>query len=144
MCFCFRSGPCSITPGPDSAWRLDSPGGFLFSNWIRSYTIKVAKGESDSKELTNLVSINSCCSFIQCVTFVVSRWMSSDNVFVCSVQLSLPGVDKIVIQMPIKNGLLSAHVKLKRKYLYLNIYFKSQRHCVYRILGHEYIIRKAI
>ena len=56
----------------------------------------MAKGESDSKELTNLVSINRCCAFIQSVTSVVSRWMSSDNVFVCSVPLSLPGVDKII------------------------------------------------
>ena len=116
----------------------------MISNWIRTYTIKVAKGESDSKELTNLVSINSCSSFIQSVTFVVSRWMSSDNVFVCSAPLSLPGDDNIVIHMPIKNTLLSALVRLKRKCLLLNICPKSQSYSVYRILGHEYLIRKAV
>lgn len=116
----------------------------MISNWIRSYTINVAKGESDSKELTNLVSRNSCSLFIQCVTFVVSRWMSSDYVFVCSVPLSLSGVDNIAFQMPIKNAVLSPLGKLSRKCLLLNIYFKSQRHCVDRILGHEYLTRKAV
>jgi len=116
----------------------------LISNCIRTYTIKVAKGKSDSKELTNLVSINSCSLFVQSVTFVVSGWMSSDNVCVGSVLLSLPGVDKIAIRMPIKNPLLSALDKLKSRCLLLNIYFKSQRHCVSRILGHEYFTRKAV
>ena len=68
----------------------------------------MAKGESDRKELINLVSRNSCSLFIQRVTFVVSRWMSSDNVFMCSVPLSLPGVDRVVIQMTVKNALISA------------------------------------
>lgn len=78
------------------------------------------------------------------MTFVVSGWISSDNVFMCSVPLSLPGVDKIVIHMPTKNPLLNALDKLKRKCLLLSIYFKSQRHCVYRILVHEYLTRKAL
>ena len=92
----------------------------------------MAKGEPDHKGLTNLVSSNSCGLFIKSVTFVVSGWMSCDNVFVGSVLLSLPAVDKIALEMPTKNALLSAFDKVKIKYLLLNIYFKSQSHCVYK------------
>jgi hypothetical protein len=55
----------------------------------------------------------------------------------------LPVEDKIGIQIPIKNGLLSVLDKVKIRCLASNIYLKSQRRSLYRILGREYFTRKA-
>ena len=52
--------------------------------------------------------------------FRVWRSLSADgcHLIMCSCVLSLPGVGKIIIQMPIKNTLLSALDKLKRNVFY--------------------------